>query len=134
MVHLHLHRFFLNNHLYESIRKPDCRSDISILIEYPYIHGQTRKAQEISCSKPIDQKWNFIGANVREAQACQSNRDFVAKLKIAEKEMEETQYWVDLCQHSEVLPDPDGLAVQLSSIKKVLGKILSTCYRNGYNQ
>jgi four helix bundle protein len=33
-----------------------------------------------------------IGANVREAQGCESKADFIHKLKIAYKEAEESQY------------------------------------------
>ena len=90
--------------------------------------------KKFAVANQLTKSGTSIGANVREAQACQSNRDFVAKLKISEKEMEETAFWLDLCLHSEVLPDPVGLHEQLASVKRVLGKILATCYRNGYDQ
>lgn len=41
-----------------------------------------------------------IGANVREAQSCESRADFIHKLKIAHKEAEETEYWFMLCQEA----------------------------------
>lgn len=34
-----------------------------------------------------------IGANVREAQNCESKADFIHKVKIAAKEAEEVKYW-----------------------------------------
>ncbi len=34
-----------------------------------------------------------IGANISEAQSCESKADFIHKLKIAAKEAEETKYW-----------------------------------------
>jgi four helix bundle protein len=37
-----------------------------------------------------------IGANIREAQSVESKIDFIHKLKIAEKEAEETEYWLEL--------------------------------------
>ncbi len=37
-----------------------------------------------------------VGANVREAKYAESRRDFIHKLKIAEKELAETLYWVGL--------------------------------------
>lgn len=37
-----------------------------------------------------------IGANIREAQRASSNRDFVHKLRIALKEADETDYWLNL--------------------------------------
>lgn len=50
-----------------------------------------------------------IGANVEEAQAAQSRRDFVSKLSIARKEARETLYWLRLLCDAEVLPS-DQLA------------------------
>lgn len=37
-----------------------------------------------------------IGANIREASRAQSTADFYAKLTIALKEADETQYWLEL--------------------------------------
>lgn len=37
-----------------------------------------------------------FGANINEAQAAQSNKDFIAKLSIASKEAREVQYWLKL--------------------------------------
>src|SRR5687768_7897705 len=67
-----------------------------------------------------------IGANVREAQNAESKLDFIHKFKIAAKEADETQYWIELCKHSEHYPTPDNLISQLDSIMKILNKIIST--------
>lgn len=67
-----------------------------------------------------------IGANVREAQSAESRADFIHKIKIASKEAEETEYWLLLCKNSKSYPDCDDLLVQIKSILKVLGKIISS--------
>ena len=67
-----------------------------------------------------------IGANVREAQGCESKADFLHKMKIAYKEAEETQYWLELCLHSENYPNTKDLLESLASIQRVLGKIISS--------
>ena len=67
-----------------------------------------------------------IGANVREAQNAESKSDFIHKFKIAAKEADETQYWLELCKYSEHYPAPDKLITQLESIMRVLNKIIST--------
>jgi len=67
-----------------------------------------------------------IGANVREAQGCESKADFIHKMKIAYKEAEETKYWLELCQQSKSNPEPIDLLDNVSSILKVLGKIISS--------
>lgn len=67
-----------------------------------------------------------IGANVREAQGAESRADFIHKMKIAYKQTEESQYWLALCQHSPNYPKPEKLLVDIESIFKVIGKIIST--------
>ena len=65
-----------------------------------------------------------IGANVREAQGCESKADFIHKMKVAYKEAEETKYWLELCSQAENYPDPAKLLDDISSILRVLGKII----------
>ncbi len=67
-----------------------------------------------------------IGANVREAQGAESKSDFIHKLKIAYKEAEESQYWLELCLNSKNYPNPEKLSDDVVSILKVLGKIISS--------
>lgn len=67
-----------------------------------------------------------IGANVREAQNAESRADFIHNLKIAAKEAEETEYWLEICQQSEAYPNCEQLLSQILSIKKVLSKIISS--------
>ena len=37
-----------------------------------------------------------IGANIHEAQYAQGTKDFISKLEIAQKECNETEYWLEL--------------------------------------
>jgi four helix bundle protein len=46
-------------------------------------------------SKQLFRSGTSIGANVREAQSAQSDKDFLHKLEIALKEARETQYWLN---------------------------------------
>ncbi|WP_336688249.1 four helix bundle protein [Chryseobacterium bernardetii] len=41
-----------------------------------------------------------MGANAFEAKKTHSENDFVNRIKIAAKELEETKYWLYLCKHS----------------------------------
>ena len=65
-----------------------------------------------------------IGANVREAQGCESRMDFIHKLKLAYKEAEETRYWLEICSATESYPSPGELPDKITSILKILGKII----------
>lgn len=70
-----------------------------------------------------------IGANVREAQNAESQADFVHKLKLAAKEANETEYWLQLCKHAPEYPEPVGLLGDITSINKVLNKIIGSSKR-----
>ena len=73
-----------------------------------------------------------IGANVREAQNAESRADFIHKLKIAAKEAEETEYWLEICQQSKSYPNCAELLAQVLSIKKVLSKIIASSKSSTY--
>ena len=53
----------------------------------------------------LERSATSIGANIREAKYAQSKADFVSKLKIALKECYETEYWLELMQKAELLPE-----------------------------
>lgn len=67
-----------------------------------------------------------IGANISEAQNPHSKADFISKIKIATKELEETKYWLYLCKNSENYPFEESLETQITEIGKILYKTLST--------
>lgn len=67
-----------------------------------------------------------IGANVHEAQNAESKIDFIHKFKIAAKEVEETKYWLVLCQNSKTYPPCEHLISLLGEIDKIITKIIST--------
>ncbi|MBL7802063.1 MAG: four helix bundle protein [Chitinophagales bacterium] len=67
-----------------------------------------------------------IGANVREAQNAESKNDFVHKMKIAAKEADETEYCLLICKESKSYPDSDELINEITTINKVISKIIST--------
>jgi four helix bundle protein len=67
-----------------------------------------------------------IGANIREAQNAESKIDFIHKIKLAAKEADETEYWLQICKELEACPDASKLLVQIHEIIKILSKIIST--------
>ena len=71
-----------------------------------------------------------IGANVKESQNAESKRDFIHKLKIALKEVDETEYWLFICNEVDSYPSTNHLIEKLSEISKVLTKIVSTSKKN----
>ncbi len=107
----------------------DVTFDLSIqLIDYCELLEENRK---YVISKQLLKSGTAVGANSREAQGAESKIDFIHKLKIAYKEAEEAEYWLELCQMSRHYPSPSkDLKQQLESSKKILGKIISSTKRN----
>ena len=68
-----------------------------------------------------------IGANVEEAIAAQSKKDFISKLSIASKEARETRYWIRLLNKSESTNIPvDSYLIEIDHIINILTKIIKT--------
>jgi four helix bundle protein len=77
-------------------------------------------------SKQLLKSGTSIGANVSETQNAESKSDFIHKMKIAAKEVDETGYWLTLCELSPNYPNPNGLKEKLQSIHNIISKIIST--------
>ena len=71
-----------------------------------------------------------IGANIHEAQNAESRADFIHKMKIAVKELEETKYWLILCERSESYPFNLKLKKSVDELGLILYKIISTSKKN----
>ncbi len=76
-------------------------------------------------AKQLIRSGTSIGANIWESQGAESKKDFIHKLKISAKEAEESEFWLELCKRLKYI-DGDELLLELTSIKKVLSKIIST--------
>ncbi|AUT03569.1 four helix bundle protein [Nostoc sp. CENA543] len=73
-------------------------------------------------SKQLLRSGTSIGANVREAQSAQSDKDFLHKLEIALKEERETEYWLEILIESELV-EKNKFEPLLQETKEI-GKIL----------
>ena len=68
----------------------------------------------------LERSGTSIGANIREAKYAHSKADFVAKMSIALKEANETQYWLKLLYRTDYISQP-----QYESIHKDIAELLS---------
>jgi four helix bundle protein len=71
-----------------------------------------------------------IGANVFEVQYAESRMDFIHKIKIAQKEANETLYWLILCEKMELLKNHQEMNGILNEILAILSKIITTIKKN----
>lgn len=84
--------------------------------------------KEYILSKQILRSATSIGANVEEADAGQSKRDFIAKLQISLKESKETHYWLRLLRDSDFIDEnqSESLITDCNEIIYILTSILKS--------
>jgi four helix bundle protein len=83
--------------------------------------------KEYVLSKQLLRSGTSIGANVEEATAGQSRKDFISKMAIASKEARETRYWLRLLSRSQLVKyDYADYLHQIEIVIKVLTKIVKT--------
>ena len=86
-----------------------------------------KKENEFIISKQIIRSATSIGANVEEAIAAQSRKDFIHKMSIASKEARETKYWLRLLDKSDLTAIKiDDYLVEVEHIINILTKIIKT--------
>ena len=102
--------------------------DVALLtIEYCELLQEQRK--QVIASQLL-KSGTSIGANIHEAQNAESKADFVHKIKIATKELEETKYWLILCEKSKNYPTNLVLKEKINELGLILYKILSTSIKS----
>ena|ERR1700712_2438937 len=83
--------------------------------------------KEFILSKQLLRSGTSIGANVEEAIAAQSRKDFIHKMSIASKEARETRYWLKLLSTSKlVVIDYTPHLANAEHIVNILTKIVKT--------
>jgi len=65
-------------------------------LEIIELYKELKEQKEYVISKQLLHSGTSIGANVKEALSGQSRADFLAKMYIAFKEAQETEYWLEL--------------------------------------
>ena len=71
-----------------------------------------------------------VGANLNEAQAALTKKEFVAKVSIAAKEIRETKYWLMLLTQAKLINRDTELEVLVDDIIKLTNKIIKTSQEN----
>ncbi len=72
-----------------------------------------------------------IGANIEEAIAGQSRKDFIHKMSVSLKEARETYYWLRLLNESELTSiDVNNHLMKSSEIISILSSIVKTSKKN----
>lgn len=85
-----------------------------------------KSEKHFELSKQLFRAGTSIGANVKEAQNAESRKDFIHKMKIAAKEADETEYWLQLSMKSNHIEYNGKLDDRLNAIIRILSKIISS--------
>lgn len=87
-----------------------------------------REHKEYVLSKQVLRSGTSIGANVEEASAAASRKDFTAKMSIASKEARETRYWLRLLHETEYLGTPsfESIHSDCEELIRLLTSIVKT--------
>ncbi len=104
---------------------------LRIIKLYKYLESKN----EFVLSKQVLRSGTAIGALVRESEHAESKLDFIHKMAIAQKEANETDYWLDLLYHSEYLDEKMNKSIsgELNEILKILSSIILTTKQKIHN-
>ncbi len=99
------------------------------------LYKQMQEKKEYVISKQLIRSSTSIGANVEEADAGQTKKDFISKMSIAAKEARETHYWLRLLQRSQLVElnyTPYIMAIE--EIIRIVTSIIKTAQQNIINE
>lgn len=86
------------------------------------------KKKEFVIAKQVLRSGISVGANIRESQNAESSADFIHKLHIAQKEADETRYWIELLKATGYINTEEfnSLDSDITEILNLLCSIIKT--------
>ncbi|UQD56028.1 four helix bundle protein [Flavobacterium sp. K5-23] len=96
---------------------------------YKYLVSEKK---EYIMSKQFLRSVTSVGANVREAVNAQSKPDFIHKLSIAQKECDESLYWLELLKGTDYISEIEFNSIhqQSNEVLKIIRSIIITSKKN----
>lgn len=88
----------------------------------------TANQKEFVLSKQLLRSGTAVGALVREAQNAESKADFIHKLAIAQKECDESIYWIELLKETEYLnvKEFESISLETTELLKMIRSAIMT--------
>ena len=92
---------------------------------YKYL---TEQKGEFVMSKQLLRSGTSIGANISEALSAESSADFIHKLAIAQKEANETLYWLMLLHRTQYITivEAESMKNDCMELRKIITSIILT--------
>ncbi len=96
-----------------------------------YKHLKNDKSEYV-LSKQLLRSGTSVGANVREAVNAESKKDFIHKLAIAQKECDESIYWLELLVETNYLNKEEykSLVNDATGLLKIIRSIIISTKRD----
>lgn len=107
------------------LKEKSFRFAVRVVKLYKYL---CEEKKEFALSKQVLRSGTSVGALVREAEHAESKLDFLHKLAIAQKEINETIYWLELMCETEYLSTKEFEDINSEAIEiiKMLTTIIKT--------
>ncbi|AQW92305.1 four helix bundle protein [Elizabethkingia anophelis] len=102
---------------------------VRVIKLYQYLSNDKK---EFILSKQILRSRTSVGAMIRESEHAQSKSDFIHKLSIAQKEINETIYWLELFQATDYLSAQEFESINEDAVEiiKLITSIIKTTKNN----
>lgn len=100
---------------------------LEIIDLYKILKGKN----EFVISKQLLRSGTSIGANIEEATAAQTKKDFTTKMALASKEARETRYWLRLLNKSKLIDyDYKNYLNKIDELIRIITAIVKTAQSN----
>jgi four helix bundle protein len=100
-------------------------------LEIIKLYNKLRKEKEFIISKQLLRSATSIGANVHEAPAAYSRKEFAHKMSIASKEARETEYWLKILHQGQLVNlDLKEYILEIKSIINITTAIVKTTQKS----
>jgi len=105
---------------------------VRIIRLYQYLANQKK---EFIIAKQLLRSGTSVGAMVKEAEHAESRNDFKHKISIAQKEINESIYWLELLRETEYLSKEefDSLKADAVELLKIVTAIIKSVKVNKFN-
>jgi four helix bundle protein len=103
----------------------------SFALDSIHLYRILLEKREFVISRQLLRSATSIGANVEEATAAQSRKDFISKMAIASSEARETRYWLKLLDESHFVDiELNQMIDKVEEIIKILTSIVKSSQEN----
>lgn len=98
---------------------------------FQYLQEQKK---EFILSKQLLRCGTSVGAMVREAEHSESRADFIHKMAIAQKEINETIYWLELLNATNYFSDKEFKSINADAVEliKIITTIIKSAKENNH--